>query len=97
MKLILKNFLLTFTVFIISCSPAGSSFNPNPIPVIPAEIGVGSGTFIFSFNDIDVEVFYPDGLLLLLASSGLLILFIKVLKDRLNNKEDSYYSKEIDK
>ena len=58
MKIILKNFLLTFTVFIISCSPAGSSFNPNPIPVIPAEIGIGSGTFIFSFNDIDVEVFY---------------------------------------
>ena len=48
MKIILKNFLLTFTVFIISCNPAGSSFNPNPIPVIPAEIGVGSGTFIFS-------------------------------------------------
>ena len=58
MKLILKNFLLFFTVFIISCSPAGSSFTPNPVPVIPAEIGIGSGTFIFSFNNIDVEVFY---------------------------------------
>ena len=58
MKIILKNFLLTFTVFIISCSPAGSSFTPSPIPVIPAEISIGSGTFIFSFNNIDVEVFY---------------------------------------
>ena len=58
MKIILKNFLLTFTVFIISCSPAGSSFTPSPIPVIPAEISIGSGTFIFSFNDVDVEVFY---------------------------------------
>ena len=58
MKIILKNFLLTFTVFIISCSPAGSSFTPNPVPVIPAEIGIGSGTFIFSFNNIDIEVFY---------------------------------------
>ena len=58
MKLILKNFLLFFTVFIISCSPAGSSFTPSPIPVIPAEISIGSGTFIFSFNNIDVEVFY---------------------------------------
>ena len=58
MKILLKNFLLTFTVFIISCSPAGSSFTPSPIPVIPAEISIGSGTFIFSFNDVDVEVFY---------------------------------------
>ena len=58
MKIILKNFLLTFTVFIISCSPAGSSFTPSPIPVIPAEISIGSGTFIFSFNNVDVEVFY---------------------------------------
>lgn len=58
MKLILKNFLLFFTVFIISCSPAGSSFTPSPIPVIPAEIGIGSGTFIFSFNNVDIEVFY---------------------------------------
>ena len=58
MKLILKNFLLFFTVFIISCSPAGSSFTPSPIPVIPAEISIGSGTFIFSFNNIDIEVFY---------------------------------------
>lgn len=45
----------------------------------------------------EVEVFYPDGFLLLLGSSGLFLLFFKVLKDRLNNKEDSYYSKEIDK
>ena len=58
MKLILKNFLLFFTVFIISCSPAGSSFTPSPFPVIPAEIGIGSGTFIFSFNNVDVQVFY---------------------------------------
>ena len=58
MKLILKNFILFFTVFMISCSPAGSSFTPSPIPVIPAEISMGSGTFIFSFNNIDIEVFY---------------------------------------
>ena len=58
---------------------------------------IGFYVLIINFIIADVEVFYPDGLLLLLASSGLLILFIKVLKDRLNNKEDSYYSKEIDK
>ena len=58
---------------------------------------IGFYVLIINFIIADVEVFYPDGLLLLLVSSGLLILFIKVLKDRLNNKEDSYYSKEIDK
>ena len=58
---------------------------------------IGFYVLIINFIIADVEVFYPDGLLLLLASSGLLILFINVLKDRLNNKEDSYYSKEIDK
>ena len=58
MKLILKNFLLIFAAFIISCDPAGSSFSPNPDPVIPAEISIGEGTFIFSLNNIDIEVFY---------------------------------------
>ena len=58
---------------------------------------IGFYVLIINFIIADVEVFYPDGLLLLLASSGLLVLFIKVLKDRLNNKEYSYYSKEIDK
>ena len=45
----------------------------------------------------DIEEFYPDGLVLLLIYSGLFILFIKVLKERLGNKEDDYYSKEIHK
>ena len=45
----------------------------------------------------EVGVFYPDGLLILLFASGLLILFIKVLNERINNKDDNYYSKEIDK
>ena len=58
MKLILKNFLLIFAAFIISCDPPGSSFSPNPDPVIPAEISIGEGTFIFSLNNIDIEVFY---------------------------------------
>jgi hypothetical protein len=47
---------------------------------------IGFYVLIINFIIADVEVFYPDGLLLLLASSGLLVLFIKVLKDRLNNK-----------
>ena len=58
MKLILKNFLLIFAAFIISCNPTGSSFSPNPEPIIPAEISIGSGMFIFSFNNMDIEVFY---------------------------------------
>ena len=45
----------------------------------------------------EVERFYPEGLVLLLIYGGLFILFIKVLKERLGNKEDDYYSKEIHK
>ena len=45
----------------------------------------------------DIEEFYPEGLVLLLIYSGLFILFIKVLKERLGNKEDDYYSKEVHK
>ncbi|HIL86794.1 MAG TPA: hypothetical protein EYG56_04080 [Candidatus Marinimicrobia bacterium] len=44
-----------------------------------------------------IEQFYPEGLLALLIYSGLFILFVKVLKERLKNKEDDYYSKEINK
>ena len=45
----------------------------------------------------EIEQFYPEGLLVILIYSGLLVLFVKVLKERLNNKDDDYYSKEIDK
>ena len=45
----------------------------------------------------DIEEFYPERLVLLLIYSGLFILFIKVLKERLGNKEDDYYSKEVHK
>ena len=44
-----------------------------------------------------VNEFYPDGLIIVLIYGGLFVLFIKVLRERLNNKEDDYYSKEIKK
>ena len=44
-----------------------------------------------------VNEFYPDGLIIVLIYGGLLMLFVKVLRERLNNKEDDYYSKEIKK
>ena len=44
----------------------------------------------------EIDQFYPEGLLVILIYSGLLVLFVKVLKERLNNKDDDYYSKEID-
>ena len=44
-----------------------------------------------------IEEFYPEGLIILLIYGGLFVLFIKVLKERLSNKEDDYYSKEIHK
>ena len=45
----------------------------------------------------EVERFYPEGLVLQLIYGGLFILFIKVLRERLGNKEDDYYSKEVHK
>ena len=58
MKSIIKNFLLIFAAFIISCNPTGSSFSPNPDPVIPADISIAEGMLILSFNNVDIEVFY---------------------------------------
>jgi len=40
---------------------------------------------------------FPYGLLGLLFVAGLGILMIKVFKERIRNKEDDYYSKEVDK
>ena len=42
-------------------------------------------------------VVFPFGILGLLLMGGFGILLIKVVKERLHNKEDDYYSKEIDK
>lgn len=40
---------------------------------------------------------FPFGLIGLLALLGIGLLFAKVVKDRLANKEDDYYSKKVDK
>lgn len=40
---------------------------------------------------------FPFGIIGLIVLAGVGVLFIKVLKDRLNNKEDDYYSKNVDK
>lgn len=40
---------------------------------------------------------FPVGLIGIIALLGFGILFIKVLKERLESKEDDYYSKNIDK
>ena len=45
----------------------------------------------------EIQNLYPEGILILLVYSGLFVLLIKVIKERLNNKEDDYYSKEIHK
>lgn len=40
---------------------------------------------------------FPMGLIGLVGIAGLGLLFIKVIRKRLKNKEDDYYSKNIDK
>jgi len=39
----------------------------------------------------------PYGLVGLLAITGIGVLFIKVIRDRIGNKEDDYYSKHVDR
>ena len=40
---------------------------------------------------------FPFGLVGLVLLLGVGVLFVKVLKERLRNKEDDYYSKKIDR
>jgi len=40
---------------------------------------------------------FPMGLIGLVGIAGIGLLFIKVIRERLKNKEDDYYSKNIDK
>ena len=46
---------------------------------------------------IGVIVAFPVGLIGLIAIVGIGFLFAKVIKDRLENKEDDHYSKNIKK
>ena len=40
---------------------------------------------------------FPFGLIILIALLGFGVLFIKVLKERLANKEDNYYADKVEK
>ena len=40
---------------------------------------------------------FPEGIIGLIAIAGIGFLFIKVLGDRLKNKEDDYYDKNVKK
>ncbi len=46
---------------------------------------------------IGVIVAFPIGLIGLIAIIGIGFLFAKVIKDRLENKEDDHYSKNVEK
>ena len=46
---------------------------------------------------IGVIVAFPVGIIGLIAITGIGFLFAKVIKDRLENKEDDHYSKNINK
>lgn len=61
--------------------------------IILAIVAIGWITAIF----VGIVVAFPFGLIGLLVLTGIGLLFAKVVKDRLENKEDDYYSKNIDK
>ena len=46
---------------------------------------------------VGMIVAFPYSLLGFLLMGGIGILLVKVVKERLKNKEDDYYSKEVDK
>ena len=46
---------------------------------------------------VGLIVAFPFGIIGLIAIAGIGVLLIKVLTDRLDNKEDNYYSKNVDK
>jgi hypothetical protein len=46
---------------------------------------------------VGLIVAFPFGIIGLVAIAGIGVLLIKVLTDRLDNKEDNYYSKNVDK
>lgn len=41
--------------------------------------------------------YFPAGIIGLLAMAGVGLLFVKVLKERLANKEDDHYDKNVEK
>ncbi|MFC1564243.1 hypothetical protein ACFL6G_04865 [candidate division KSB1 bacterium] len=46
---------------------------------------------------IDMIVVFPWGTIYLVALAGIGFLFIKVVGDKIKNKEDSYYQKNVEK
>jgi len=46
---------------------------------------------------IGIVTVFPYGLVGLIAILGIGFLFVKVIKDRLENKEDNHYSDTVDK
>jgi hypothetical protein len=46
---------------------------------------------------VGLIVAFPFGIIGLIAIAGIGLLLLKVLTDRIDNKEDDYYSKNIDK
>lgn len=59
-------------------------------------LGIVAALYILAMIVGMVAVF-PYGLVGLIVITAIGVLFIKVLKERLQNKEDDYYSKKVDK
>lgn len=59
-------------------------------------LGLIAGIYILAVI-IGLVAAFPFGLLGLIALVGVGSLVIKVIRERLNNKEDDYYSNKVDK
>ncbi|MFC1527854.1 hypothetical protein ACFL0J_04770 [Candidatus Neomarinimicrobiota bacterium] len=59
-------------------------------------LGIASVCWIIAII-IGVVVVFPIGIIGLIAILGIGFLFAKVIKDRLESKEDDYYSNTVDK
>ncbi len=54
-------------------------------------------TFWLGMMLFGMFTFFPFGLLGLIPLTGIGLLFLKVIMDRLDSEEDDYYSKNVDK
>lgn len=58
-------------------------------------LGIAAIAYIIFLAVASIRAF-PEGLIGLVVLGGSALLLLQVVKDRLNNEEDNYYSKNVD-